>query len=89
MLMRALPADRLLPGPQQAALAIILTHPCGTDPLLGLFVATVCVRATLRATKRERETGAAAPQLKSQAPWLKEFVPSVDCCPVRPTILSL
>lgn len=48
------------PAPQQAALAIILlTHPCGTDPLLGLFVLNACVTATLRAT--ERETWAAAP----------------------------
>lgn len=74
--MRALPADRSLPGSQQAARAIILlTHPCGTDLLQGLFVANACVTATLRAT--ERETGAAAPQLKSQALWLKQFVPSV------------
>lgn len=86
-LMRALPADHLLPGPQQAALAIILlTHPCGTDPLLALFVANACVTATLRAT--ERETQAAAPQLKSQALWLKQFVPCVDDCHMTLKILS-
>lgn len=56
------PATAWLPA---ACSAILLTHPCGTDPLLGLFVANVCVTATLRATKGER--GAAAPQLKSQA----------------------
>ena len=82
------PASWLLaPWPQQAALAIILlTHPCGTDPLLGLFVANACVTATLRTT--ERETGAAAPQLKSQALWLKQFVPSVDYRHERQTIPS-
>lgn len=72
-----LSADGSLPGPQQTALAaILLTHPCRTDLLLSLFVANECVTATLRAT--ERGTGAAAPQLKSQALWLQAFVASVD-----------
>lgn len=66
---RALLADHLLPGPQHATQAIILlTRPCGTDPLLGLFVVPAWQPAGELAYQgaTERETGAAAPQLKSQ-----------------------
>lgn len=76
------PATAWLPA---ACSAILLTRPCGTDPLLGLFVANVCVTATPRAT--EGETGAAAPQLQSQA-WLKQAAPAGDCCHRRITMFS-
>lgn len=75
------PATAWLPA---ACSAILLTHPHGTDPLLDLFVANVCVTATPRGTKGE--TGAAAPQLKSQV--LEQAVRAGDCSHRRVTMFS-
>lgn len=83
-LMRALLASYLLPGPQQAALPIILlTHPCGTNPLLELFVASVWQPPWEPAQQgaTEWETGAAAPQLRSHT--LSET--TCTCCVLVPS----